>query len=210
MIPPSYCLAHILYSAMSVISTYYLLTPFRLSECRTLAVACNAKNEGHVWDVHKMARVPNPQTQRQEWNCHGNPGRKQISDAPSGSRVHLHLILNLITRSEQPQRKGCQHENKQGPGQVLGGRCDFRTSPVSHLPKSVIESVIWRLRFVTCPGKNCDLPRVVLQKLWFAAVHPGQVSARKVWFGLWFELRNHNTWLETKAKPVNEADVTPS
>jgi len=60
-------------------------------------------------------------------------------------------------------------------GQVLGARCDFRTSRVSHPPKSVIQTVIWRLRFVTCPGKNCDSPRDVLQKLWSA----GQVLARK-------------------------------
>ena len=112
-------------------------------------------------------------------------------------RMLLNLFTRLINKGEdgyeQPQRKGCWHENRQGPGQVLGGRCDFRTSWVSHPPKSVIQTVIWRLCFVTCPGKNCDLPWVVLQKLWFA----GQVSARKAWSGLWFELRNHNTWLET-------------
>lgn len=56
-------------------------------------------------------------------------------------------------------------ENSQGPGQVLGGRCDSRTSRLSHPPKSVIQTVIWQVRFVTCPAKNCDLAWDALRKV---------------------------------------------
>ena len=100
--------------------------------------------------------------------------KKAIPNTKTGRELYgnyredkFQMLLNLFTRLinkgedgyEQPQRKGCWHETRQGqPGQVLGGRCDFRTSRVSHPPKSVMQTVIWRLRFVTCPGENCDLP----------------------------------------------------
>ena len=141
----------------------------------------HARNIGHIQHMHKKSHPKHKDRNRTIWKSREN---------------QFWMLLHLFTRLkgyEQPQRTQCRHENRQGPGQVLGGRCDFRTSRVSHPPKIVIQTVIWRLRFVTCPGKNCDLPGVVLQKLWFA----GQVSARKAWFGLWFKLRNHNTWLET-------------
>jgi len=67
-----------------------------------------------------------------------------------------------------------------------------RTSRVSHPPKSVIQSVIWRLRFVTCPGKNC----------WFSASCPAKSVMHRTSVGaesvIWAVIRTpksqHSAW----------------
>ena len=119
-----------------------------------------AKNESCSTHA-KKARVPNAEISITE-----TPGKANFGCTPIDLIYLQQNTRERILARSSHKVKGTEHENTQGPaGQVLGGRCDSRTSRVSHPPKSVIETVICRLRFVTCPGKNCDLPRVVLQKL---------------------------------------------
>ena len=117
-------------------------------------------------------RVPNPQTQRQEWNCHENPERKQISGAPSGSRVHLFDLWGfyLIYLQDWSSHKGKGVSTKTGrvqdkcwEGGVISGQVQSPTRQKVWSKLWFGASVLWLVleKTVICcelSCKNCDLP----------------------------------------------------
>ena len=88
-----------------------------------------------------------------QWNCHENSGKTNFGHTkwrPSSSIYEIYegSTYNLFTKGEgedghEGKGRVPEQEGMQGrAGQVLGARCDFRTSRVSHPPKSVIQTVI--------------------------------------------------------------------